>query len=134
MIRLIKEEEILSIQDKINYKISNNQFEKCFVYIVGNIIIGLIDFSVIYNRMELNYIWIDLEYRNKKYSHKLMKYMINYAQKIKDIDNITLEVSVENKIAINLYQEYGFEVVAKRSQYYNGIDGLLMIRKFDTNE
>lgn len=134
MIRLINENEIKKIEKIIDYKISNNQFEKCYVYIIEDIIVGLIDFSIIYNRMELNYIWVDPKYRNKKCSYKLMDYMIMCAKEIENIDNITLEVSVENKIAIELYKKYGFVEVARRHQYYNGIDGLLMIRKFDINE
>ena len=68
-----------------------------------------------------------------KYSHDLMDYLIKYGEN-KNIKNITLEVSTRNNIAINLYKTYGFTKVAIRKNYYNGIDGLLMIRKFDNNE
>ena len=51
-----------------------------------------------------------------------------------NITNITLEVATNNVIAKALYQQYNFVEVALRKQYYNGIDGILMIRKFDENE
>ena len=134
MIRLATNDEILLLNNLINYKISDNEFEKCYVYIIDDIIIGLIDFSDIYNRLELNYIWIDNKYRGKNYSKDLMDYMIEYATRKKQIDNITLEVSENNEIAINLYKKYDFKKVAMRKNYYNGIDGILMIRKFDIYE
>ena len=133
MIRLINNSEFELISKDINYKISNNEFEKCYIYILNDKIIGLIDFSDIYDRFELNYIWINPQYRNMKYSHDLMDYLIKYGEN-KNMKNITLEVSTRNNIAINLYKTYGFTKVAIRKNYYNGIDGLLMIRKFDNNE
>ena len=133
MIKEISSNEIESINNLIDYKITSNSFEKCFKYEINNEIVGIIDFSKIYERLELNYIWISSSYRGKKYSKELMNYMINYAQN-NNIKNITLEVSVENKIAINLYQKYGFIKASTRKNYYNGIDALLMIRKFDTYE
>ena len=127
----IKEKD--NLNKLFGYKISDNPFEKCFKYEINNKLVGIIDFSDIYNRLELNYIWISPSYRGKKYSHYLMEYMIEYA-KNKQITNITLEVSINNKIAINLYQKYGFKKASTRKNYYNGIDALLMIRKFDKDE
>ena len=40
----------------------------------------------------------------------------------------TLEVKINNYIAINLYQKYGYKKVAIRKGYYNGVDGILMER------
>ena len=134
MIRLATDKEILFLNNIINYKISHNEFEKCFVYTLDSHIIGLIDFSDIYTRLELNYIWIDPRYRGNSNSKKLMNFMFDYVNEKHIYDNITLEVSVDNQIAINLYKKYGFEQVAIREQYYNGTDGILMIRKFDIHE
>lgn len=133
MIRPITSEEIKLLSNQISYKISFNSFEKCFAYEEDNEIIGLIDFSDIYNRLELNYIWIKSNYRGNKKSNALMEYLMDYA-KINKVENITLEVSTNNYIAINLYKKYGFVEVALRKQYYNGTDGILMMRKFDKNE
>ena len=41
---------------------------------------------------------------------------------------ITLEVSKENKAAIELYKKFNFNEVAIRKGYYNGVDGILMER------
>ncbi len=133
MIKEISNNEIKIINNLIDYKITNNSFEKCFKYELDNNIIGIIDFSDIYDRLELNYIWIKPNYRGKKYAKELMNYMIDYAKK-KQIDNITLEVSINNEIALKLYQKYGFTKASTRKNYYYGIDAILMIRKFDKHE
>ena len=53
------------------------------------------------------------------------------------IDNtnksITLEVNKNNIPALNLYKKFNFNEVAIRKGYYNGIDGILMERKKDSN-
>ena len=130
MIRIVNKDEINDLINETNYRISNNTFEQCYVYELNNKIIGLIDFSDIYDRIELNYIWVKQDYRNQHFSKKLMNFMIDYANK-KQINNITLEVSINNIVALNLYKQFGFKKVAIRKQYYNGIDGILMIRKYD---
>ena len=56
-----------------------------------------------------------------------MDYFINLVDK-----DISLEVRENNDPAIKLYKKYGFEEVAVRKGYYNGIDGLLMERKKDS--
>ena len=45
--------------------------------------------------------------------------------------DITLEVRIDNFSAIHLYQKFGFKSVSIRKNYYNGIDGILMERKFE---
>lgn len=134
MIKLISSKDKIELQKKISFLIGDGVFEKCFVYKLNDNLIGFIDFSDIYDRLELNYIWIDPKYRGNNYSKILMNFMIDYVINKKEIKNITLEVSVDNYVAINLYTNYGFNKVAIRSQYYNGVDGLLMIRKFDKDE
>lgn len=134
MIRKINNNEISKLNKISNYEIGDKAFEMCFVYEIGKEIVGFIDFSDIYDRLELNYIWIDEKKRGKKYATDLIGYMIDYANKKRSIDNITLEVSKNNPIALHLYEKMGFISVALRKGYYNGVDGILMIRKFDKNE
>lgn len=90
--------------------------------------IGFMSFSKIYDRLELEYIYVKDNYRNKGYASKLMEFLIEEALKENSI-NITLEVCELNEKAINLYKKYGFAVVAKREKYYENSDGYVMIRK-----
>lgn len=107
--------------------IENNPYTKYFILFKDNIIIGMINFDVIYDRCELiNINVIDNEQGNG-YGNKLLEFMLKYN---KNILNYSLEVRIDNFKAISLYKKYGFEIVAVRKKYYNGIDGYLMIKEF----
>ena len=115
-----------------NIDLNSNPFYKCLVYEKENIL-GVIVFEEIYERIELDYIIVDKNYRKCGIACKLIEYLINYAKK-KNILNITLEVNENNIAAINLYKKYEFEFVSKRDKYYKDNDAILMIRKFDNYE
>lgn len=124
--------ELTYFSDEINQFLKNNSinintddpFSRNIIYIDNCQIIGFLNYSIIYERAELNYIFVLEIYRNKGISSKMMDYMIN---KCKICENITLEVRKNNIIAINLYKKYGFKEVAIREKYYNGVDGILMM-------
>lgn len=107
----------------IKEEIYNNPFARIFVYFVDNKIVGYIYYSIIYDRIELNQIEVLFEYRNKGIATILMEKLLEEAL------DITLEVRIDNEIAINLYRKFGFEKVAIRKGYYNGVDGILMERR-----
>ena len=138
MIRFSKEEDIihlnkLLIETKSCYNKSNqNPFCKCIVYDDINIK-GAIFFEEIYEKVDIDYIIVSNNYRRQGIASKLLEYLIDYCKE-KSISNITLEVNENNIAAINLYKKYGFETAATRKNYYKEEDGLLMIRKFDSNE
>ena len=52
MIKEITNNEIELINNLIDYKITSNSFEKCFKYEINNEIVGIIDFSKIYERKQ----------------------------------------------------------------------------------
>ena len=81
-------------------------------------------YSIIYERAEVNYIFVLESYRGKKVASKMLDYMIKTCE---ICDNITLEVRKGNSIAISLYKNYGFKEVATRENYYNDEDGILMM-------
>lgn len=110
-------------ENKINL-IDNNPFSNFIVYLEDDKIIGILSYSIIYERAEINYIFVLESYRGKKIASKLLNYMI---QICKICDNITLEVRKSNNIAILLYKKYGFKEVAIRENYYNDEDGVLMM-------
>ena len=138
MIRFSKKEDTiylnkLLIETKSSYNKSNqNPFCKCIVSDDTNIK-GALFFEEIYERIDIDYIIVSNIYRRKGIGSKLLEYLIDYCKE-KSISNITLEVNENNIAAINLYKKYGFEVAATRKNYYKEADGLLMIRKFDSNE
>ena len=130
MIREIEEKDFIEVNrllDNFNYKLNkesfNNDFLKTLVY-KDNFIKGALVYQYIYNRVEIDYIIVDNNYRKMGIATKLLKYLENSYK----LDNITLEVRESNKEAINFYLKNGFKEVTKRKNYYNDEDGILMIK------
>jgi ribosomal-protein-alanine N-acetyltransferase len=92
---------------------------------------GIIVYTKIYDRVEIEYIIVDKQYRRQGIGKSLLNYIINNNT---DTINITLEVKESNIEAIKFYEKCGFEKVAIREKYYGIENGILMIRKFDKNE
>jgi len=116
----------LDIKEVMGKKITDNPFSKCLACFEDNEIVGFLDFSVIYNKIEINDIFVNEQYRNLGIASKLLEHMIN---SVEEIENITLEVRVDNEIAIKLYKKFGFEIIGTRKNYYKDIDGYLMERR-----
>ena len=106
-------------------ELKNNPFGKVLILKENNEIIGYIYYSDIYERAEINQFEINSIHRNCGKGNILLKELINKLQK-----DITLEVKEENIPAIKVYEKNGFVKTAIRKGYYNGIDGILMERKY----
>lgn len=119
MLKEIKNYDLIDICD---YKFSYNDFEKVYGYYLNNDLVGIIDFSIIYGRIELNYIFVKEEYRQKGIASKMMEYIISYNL------SISLEVDETNIKAIKLYEKYGFKNKAIRNNYYGKNNAILMVR------
>ena len=112
---MIKEVDIVNV----------NPFARRIEYIENDESLGYLEYSLIYDRMEIDNIMVLEEYRNKGIGKKLMSYLVSLAIELR-VDNITLEVRVSNEIARNLYKKFGFREVALRKYYYGDEDGILM--------
>lgn len=104
---------------------SDNPFVKCVNYLIDNEVVGTLEYALIYDRMEVNNIIVNEEYRNMGIGSKLMSYLVSEAI-INRVVNITLEVRVSNEIARHMYKKFGFHEVALRKFYYGDEDGILM--------
>ena len=131
MIREFFEEDITIVNNLLkafDYKLDktsfNNDFLKVLVY-EDKYIKGILVYQHLYDRIEIDYIIVDENYRKLGIASKLFDYMLN---KHKDIKNITLEVRESKKEAINFYKKTGFNEVTKRKNYYKDEDGILMIK------
>ena len=78
---------------------------------------GYLKARVIRDEIEIISILIDKKQRKAGIGKSLLNKLLDIAFK-KKIQNIFLEVSVENKIAINLYKKFNFDKVGKRKNYY----------------
>lgn len=101
----------------------NDPFSKNIIY-VDTDIVGFLNYSIMYERAELNYIFVLENFRNNKIASKMLNKMIENCQ---ICENITLEVRRNNNIAIKLYESFGFKEVAIRKNYYKDEDGILMM-------
>lgn len=103
----------------------NNPFKRRIDYFINNNSVGFLEYSLIYDRMEIDNIKVNDEFQNQGIGTKLMAHLISIAIEYKVV-NITLEVRVSNEIARNLYKKFGFREVALRKYYYGDEDGILM--------
>ena len=109
----------------IEKELKNNPFGKVLILKENNEIIGYLYYSDIYERAEINQFEINKIHRNCGKGNLLLKYLIDNIKK-----DITLEVKEDNIPAIKIYLKNGFIKKAIRKGYYNGVDGILMERKY----
>ena len=102
-----------------------NPFARKIEYFIDDKSVGYLEYSLIYDRMEIDNFNVLDEYRNQGIGTKLLAHLISLAISYRVV-NITLEVRVSNSIAINLYKKFGFREVALRKYYYGDEDGILM--------
>lgn len=119
---------ILASNFNISYdeSVFSSDVQKIICFKVEDKIVGYIDFSIYYERAEVNYIFVLDEYRKKGIASKLLEYLFsNY-----NLENITLEVRESNLSAIKFYEKNGFVKCSIRKNYYGNEDALLYIKKF----
>lgn len=103
-------------------------FSHYLVYKEEDEICAFISYELIYDRIEIDYIYTKERFRTKGIASKLINYLVNEGINNNCI-NITLEVRESNINAINFYKTNGFKEVTRREKYYNDEDGILMIRE-----
>ncbi len=105
----------------------SNIYEHIIIYEEKEIM-GALSYSLIYDRIEINYLLTLLKFRKKGIALKLIDYLIKIAQE-KKCQNISLEVDITNEAAINLYLKAGFQKKALRKNYYQNHDAYLMVKE-----
>ena len=123
MIRKLEPKDIEVVNrylKEFNYKVDEtlNEFVNVLLY-DDNGIKGVLVYSKIYDRLEIDYIIVNEDYRRLGIASKLLKYM---EDENKDALNITLEVRESNIQAISFYKKNGFVIEAVRKNYYNVIE------------
>ena len=93
-------------------------------------VLGFLSYQVIYDRIEIDYLYVDESNRKKGIASRLVNNMIKYAYE-NSAKNITLEVKESNTQAISFYKKNLFKEVAIRKNYYKNEDGILMIRELN---
>ena len=112
-----------------NYELTKETLNREFLNVIvyeENGIKGVLVYSLIYDRIEIEYIGTLPNYQNKHIATELLTYLF---EKETSVLNTTLEVDTNNKIAINLYQKFGFKIVTIKKNYYSKSDAYYMMRK-----
>lgn len=110
--------------EKLKKELEDNPFGKVLLYVKNNRIIAYLYYSEIYERAEINNIEVESKYQNQKIGTELLEFLTKTVDK-----TISLEVRKDNYYAIKLYKKFNFQEKAIRKGYYQGIDGILMVRK-----
>ncbi len=127
LIHKITENDVDKIKLWIKKEFSTDTFENTFSTTIGcyeDDIIAFLTYSFMYDRAEIDYIYVDLKYRKNGIAQALFNEMINNIGNV----SISLEVNVNNEAAIEFYKKNGFKIISKREKYYQGVDGYLMVR------
>ena len=102
-----------------------NPFARKIEFIDNENVLGYLDFSLIYDRIEIDKFFVEENFRNQGIGKKLLSYLVVVAIN-NHVVSVTLEVRESNVIARELYKKFGFREVALRKFYYGDENGILM--------
>ena len=102
-----------------------NPYSRRLEYYDEEDLIGYLEYSFIYDRIEIDNFFVNEERRREGIGKKLLSYLVVVAIN-NHVINMTLEVRKSNEIARELYKKFGFREVALRKFYYGDEDGILM--------
>lgn len=118
--------EILKNQFEINDQI-DDPYGKWF-FCQENEFCGFINYSIMYERAELNYIYVQPIVRNRKIAFHLIQFMLEDL-KFNNVETVTLEVNINNISAIKLYERCGFKIIHIRKNYYKNENAYVMLKE-----
>ena len=126
----INQINVLGRDLNLEYLFKELDNRKCYVFKDNNNLIGFITFDLLQDRAEIIDIIVHINYRKKGIGQNLLNKAIKYMQ-INGIKNVSLEVKVSNKEAINLYKKNDFKITTTRKNYYESgsVDAYLMCRE-----
>ena len=107
---------------------SPNPYARKISYFIDDKQVGYLDYSLIYDRIEIDNFFVDENYRNQGIGKKLLSYLVVIGIN-NHVINITLEVRKSNEVAINFYKKNGYKIVSTRKNYYKDEDGYLMLKE-----
>ena len=90
--------------------------------------IGFLEAYILPPEGELFYIGIHKNHQNQNYGFYLLNCLQFISQEL-SLENLFLEVSRSNSVAICFYQKHGFSLIAHRRNYYSSGDDALILKK-----
>ena len=112
-----------------NYNVFKEELQsensKYLVAKFNNEIIGFAGIKIIIDEADIMNIVIKKIYRNNGFGTLLLEKLITLCKSL-NLKSVSLEVNEINTSAIHLYENFGFEKVGNRKNYYNGSNAILM--------
>lgn len=114
------------------YELHENPYAKLFVW-EDKEICGYIDYWITFEKAQLANIAVHPKHQRKGIAQMMIDAMVADCEAAL-CENITLEVRVDNKAALALYERNGFIKAALRKGYYeDGTDAHLMVKPLGGN-
>ena len=135
---IIDKEDIIRLGNLVNHNFSSvydmdeyfsNDYNVIYLDIENGKIVGMIMAIILYESCEVLNIVVEDNFRRKGIASNLMDTLISEFSE--NIEILTLEVDVNNKNAIKLYQKFGLEIINTRKDYYENSDAYLMGVKYE---
>lgn len=99
----------------------NGKYE-CFVMYVNDNVVGHLIYQLVIDELHLHNVCLLPELRGQKLGRRWMEFLLQRA-KYESAKTIFLEVRVSNQTAVKLYQQFNFETLAIRKNYYRSDSG-----------
>lgn len=96
----------------------------------NNEVVGFAGISICLDEATLNNIVVKKSCRGHGIGSELLEALIEICSDL-DLKSFTLEVSVSNEPAINLYKKFGFKNLGIRKKYYNNSLDAYIMTKYD---
>lgn len=120
MIRDIKQSDLKLINyglKELNQPLLKEIKSNYLMYVFNNYKKGFINYTLSYEIMDIDGIYIFPNERKKGYAYSMMLEFFEFARS-KGAKKIMLEVRESNTPALNLYKKLGFKILCKRKNYY----------------
>lgn len=106
----------------------NTGLSEKYVVLENGKVIGFFEFSILSDLGEIFMIAVDKNFHGKGIGKVIMEFILE-KMKEENVKEIYLDVSVNNKRAINFYKKYGFEELYIREKYYRNLEDAILMKK-----
>jgi len=129
---LVLEDQLFSSpwkEEHFLYELEVNPFSSLYIMRDKNEIVGYGGLWLVFEQADLTSIGIKPSEQGKGYAKRLLRYLIHEAKEA-ECEYILLEVRVSNHRAQKLYEQFGFQQVGIKKNYYsdNNEDAISMCK------
>lgn len=122
-----------------DYKKLNNleflfhqDYFKAFVAEEDQRVVGFLTITEFYETVDIVDLYVIEAARGRKVASRLLNFMFGCISL--NVELFTLEVAVDNVVALHLYQNFGFEIECIRKGYYGDRDAYLLGKRCSDHE